>query len=100
MKKDAEFLQIRATPRASRNRIELDLAGRIKVFVTSPPEDGRANQAICELVAKFLGVPKSSVEIASGHTSREKSLRLGSISAEEAWQLIQDKLAQPKLMDS
>lgn len=99
MKVTPEFLSVRVTPKASRSRIELDSGGRVKVYVTAPPEDGKANTAVCELVAKLLGVPRTSVEVASGHTSRDKNLRLSTISISDAMQIVEQKLSQPKLID-
>jgi uncharacterized protein YggU (UPF0235/DUF167 family) len=50
--------------------------GALRVAVTEAPEDGRANRAVCQAVAKALGVPGSSVEVAQGATSRNKTLRV------------------------
>ena len=61
-------------------RIQLS---RDELRLTSPPLDGRANQACIEFFAKFLKVPRSSVTIASGQTSRQKMIRVSGLSAEE-----------------
>ena len=53
------------------------------VRVTAPPVDGAANAAVCKLVAKELGVPKSSVSIARGETSRDKVLTVVGLNQEE-----------------
>ena len=47
-------------------------AGALKVAVTAPPEDGRANQALTELLRDWLGLKRSQVELASGATNRNK----------------------------
>ena len=51
------------------------------VRVTAPPDGGKANKAVCKLVAEALGVPKSRVGVASGHTARRKRL---SVEADQA----------------
>jgi hypothetical protein len=72
---------VRLTPRSSRDAIdgvETDAAGRVylKARVRAVPEDGAANTALCLLVAKALGVPKSAVSIVSGSASRLKTVRV------------------------
>lgn len=74
---------VRVTPRASRNRIEITESGLVKVYVTAPPVDGEANVAVCELLAKTLKVPKSSVVVVSGETSRDKRIQVKGLSAAE-----------------
>lgn len=69
------LLSVTVTPKASRARIETG-AGGIRVYVTVAPEKGKANKAVCALVAKTLGVAKSRVAIHSGATSRQKILRV------------------------
>jgi uncharacterized protein (TIGR00251 family) len=51
--------------------------------VTAPPVDGRANQACIEFFANLLDVPRSSVTIASGETSRNKVIRVAGLSSDE-----------------
>ncbi len=46
------------------------------IRVTAPPVDGRANAALCALVAKRAGVPKSAVDVVSGATARDKVLEV------------------------
>ena len=50
--------------------------GSLKVYVTAPPEDGRANEAVIEAVAEWLGVKRRQVEIIRGATSRNKVVRV------------------------
>ena len=73
------MVNIRLNPRSRRNQMEgfgQDAAGEdfVKVSVTAPPEDGKANAALIELMAKVLGVPKSSCSVKIGATSRNKKL--------------------------
>ncbi|MEO2082548.1 MAG: DUF167 domain-containing protein [Desulfurobacteriaceae bacterium] len=65
-------LELRVQPKSSRNRIEKAEGGRLKVRVTVPPEGGKANRAVIELLSKALKVPKSSIEVVRGETSRNK----------------------------
>lgn len=74
-------LAIRLTPNGGRDAIdgiEPDGEGGmlLKARVTAVPEKGRANKALIALVAKSLGIAKSSVSIASGDTARKKILRI------------------------
>ena len=75
-------IDVRVSPRASKNRVEV-VAGQIKVRVTAPPVDGEANQAVCEVLAKALGLGKRAVRISAGHTSRNKRVRVDGIEVEE-----------------
>lgn len=77
-------LRIQAQPGAKRNLILGEHNGRLKVAVTQKPENGKANQAIEELLAQHLGVPKSNCSIRSGHTNRLKCLVVLGISEREA----------------
>lgn len=73
-----ETLQVRVTPKAKASRIvkETTQDGSIlyKVYVTVVPEDGKANIAVIALLAKAMGVPKSSLSITRGLTSRDKTI--------------------------
>jgi uncharacterized protein (TIGR00251 family) len=67
---------VRVHPRAKKNAITGELGDALKVFLTTPPVEGRANDACIEFFAKLLKVPRSSVTIASGQTSRNKVIRV------------------------
>jgi uncharacterized protein (TIGR00251 family) len=74
-------LVVRAVPNAARNEIvgwENDpRAGRVlRVRIAAPPVDGRANAALCEFLAKALGLPKSAVRLEKGDGSRLKMFTL------------------------
>lgn len=73
-------LRVKAQPRARRPGLQGLVEGldgpRIKVAVKEAPEDGRANRAICGLLAEALHVPPSRVAVAQGTASREKTLRV------------------------
>ncbi len=69
-------LDLLVQPRASRARFGPLHGDRIKVFVTSPPVDGAANDAVVELLCKTFARSKSEVEVVAGHSSRRKTLRV------------------------
>ena len=77
-KVDGVILHVRLTPKSSAARIAgvEDHGGKLvlKAYVTTPPEDGKANAALLALVAGWLGVPKSAVALTSGQKSRLKSV--------------------------
>ncbi|OLC54049.1 MAG: hypothetical protein AUH85_12705 [Chloroflexi bacterium 13_1_40CM_4_68_4] len=66
-------ISVRVTPRASRARLALD-RGRLHAWVTAPPLDGKANQAVRALVAAALEVREWEVQIIAGERGREKVL--------------------------
>ena len=74
---------VRVHPRAKKNAITGELGDALKVSLTAPPVDGRANEACIEFFAKLLNLPRSSVTIASGQTSRNKVIRVVGLSADE-----------------
>jgi uncharacterized protein (TIGR00251 family) len=69
-------LNVRVQPRASLRDIQREAGGSLRVRVTSPAEGGKANQAVSELLAKALGVPKSAVSIVTGHRGRSKVVEI------------------------
>jgi hypothetical protein len=71
------LLAVRVIPRARRNEVGGERAGRLVVRTTAAPVDDKANVAVCRQVAEYLGVPARHVRIASGHHSRDKLLRIG-----------------------
>ncbi len=73
--------EVRVAPRASRNRVVGIQDGALKVALTAPPVDGAANEALKKLLAKALGVSKSSVEIIRGDRARIKMLRVHGVRA-------------------
>jgi uncharacterized protein len=77
-------LQVRVQPRAPRTEIAGERAGRLLVRVTAPPAEGRANAAVVAMLAKRLGVPKSSVRILSGHGARDKRIAVEGLTTAQA----------------
>jgi hypothetical protein len=85
-------LSIRAQPGARKNAVLGEQTGALKVAVTAPPEDGRANQAITELLREWLGLKRSQVELAVGATCRTKQFLIRALSPEELRTTIDRKL--------
>lgn len=81
---------MRVHPRAKKNAITGELGDALKVALQAPPIDDRANDACIEFFAKLLRVPRSSVTIASGESSRNKVLRVAGMSADE----VRERLAK------
>ena len=79
---DGASFSVRVHPRAKRNAITGELGDALKVSLTTPPIEGRANEACVEFFAKLLKVPRSSVTIASGQTSRNKIIRVTGVTGE------------------
>ncbi len=77
-------LRLRVSPGARRTEIAGRYGDGWKVRVVAPPEDGRANEAVRELLAQRLGLPRRAVTIVSGHTGRQKVVELAGISHERA----------------
>lgn len=74
---------VKVHPRAKKNAITGEVGDALKLALTAPPVDGRANQACIEFFANLLDVPRSSVTIASGESSRHKIIRVAGLSANE-----------------
>ena len=70
------LVKIYLQPKSSKNEIVGPYRDGIKVKVTAPPIEGKANEALIRLLAKKLGIPSSSIEILKGDHSREKTLRI------------------------
>jgi uncharacterized protein len=77
-------LDVKVVPGARRTEIAGPLGDRLKIRVAAPPEDGKANRAVCELVARELGVKERFVTVLSGQSNPEKTLLILGISAQEA----------------
>ena len=74
---------LRVQPRSSRNAIAGVVGDAVKLAITAPPVDGKANQAVIEFFAKLFRVPKSSIAIVSGETGRNKVIAVRGIGAEQ-----------------
>jgi uncharacterized protein len=76
------ILPIRAQPGARKTALIGEHGGALKLAVAAPPEDGRANAALVELVRELLGLKRSQVELIGGATSRNKSILIRGMPAD------------------
>jgi uncharacterized protein (TIGR00251 family) len=74
---------LRVQPRASRNAIVGTMGDAVKLAITAPPVDGKANHAVVEYLSDLFRVPKSSVVIVSGETGRNKLIAVRGMRAEQ-----------------
>lgn len=74
---------IKVHPRARKNAITGEVGDVLKVSLTAPPIDGRANDGCIEFFANLLEVPRSSITIAAGLSSRNKIIRVVGLSAQQ-----------------
>jgi uncharacterized protein (TIGR00251 family) len=74
---------VKVQPRAKQNAITGELGDTLKLALTAPPVEGRANEACIEFFANLLDVPRSSITIASGETNRRKVIRVARMTADE-----------------
>ena len=77
-------LTIRLQPRAKRNAILDEREGVLRVSVAAAPVDGQANAALCKLIAKRAGVPRTRVTIVRGERSRDKVVRIEGMALADA----------------
>jgi uncharacterized protein (TIGR00251 family) len=77
---------VKVQPRAKRNAIAGALGDALKIAITAPPVEGKANEACIDFLATVLKVPRSSITIAAGQTSRNKVVRVTGLSAAEVSQ--------------
>lgn len=76
-------LKIRVQPRARRTAIDGALGDALKIRITAPPSDGKANAELVALLSDTFGVPKSAVTIVAGQTSRDKIVAIEGLSVDE-----------------
>jgi len=80
---DGSSLEVRVTPKAGRDRV-LGVRNHVLcVAVHAPPEKGKANQALLRFLAKILGVSRSSLDLLSGDTSRNKRIGIAGLEPRE-----------------
>jgi uncharacterized protein (TIGR00251 family) len=83
MKEATITFKVHLQPRASRNGINGVQGDALKLRVTAPPVEGRANKALKKLLAEHLGIPPSRIAIITGQRSREKLVQVSGISRAE-----------------
>lgn len=87
-------LLVRAQPGAKKSGVLGMVGDAIKLGVSAPPEDGKANEALVELVADLLGVRKSGVSLVSGKSARGKRFRIIGVTSQEAESRIKPHLSE------
>lgn len=83
---------VKVQPRARKNAITGTVGDALKLALTAPPVEGRANQAVIEFFAELFAIPRSSVTIASGESSRNKVIRIAGVSKGAAEQRLAENL--------
>lgn len=83
---------VKVQPRARKNAITGEVGEALKLALTAPPVEGRANEACVEFLAETLGVSRSSVTIAAGQSSRNKLIRVAGLSADEVRRRLEKKV--------
>jgi uncharacterized protein len=86
---DGVTFAVKVHPRAKKNAITGELGASLKVALTAPPVEGKANEACTEFFAKLLKVPRPSVTIAAGQSSRNKVIRVAGLSVVELQERLQ-----------
>jgi uncharacterized protein (TIGR00251 family) len=86
---DGVTFAVKVHPRAKKNAITGELGDSLKVALTAPPVEGKANEACTEFFAKLLKVPRSSVTIAAGQSSRNKVIHVAGLSVVELQKRLQ-----------
>jgi uncharacterized protein len=89
---DAAVLSLRIQPRASRNEIVSMENGGFKVRLTAPPVDNAANESLIRFLSEILTLPRSQIEILSGHTSRDKTIRIQGASKVDVKRILNAKV--------
>ncbi len=74
---------VKVVPGASRSRVAGVLGAALKVAIAAPPEGGKANAALCALLAEQLGLRSAQVAVIAGHTHPRKHVRVSGLSASE-----------------
>lgn len=70
-------IYVKVTPRASKNEVIKISEGEYKVRLTAPPVDGQANNMLLKVLSSHFNIPKSSLQIIGGKSSRKKILDIG-----------------------
>lgn len=83
---------IKVHPRSKHDAISGIVGDALKLSLTAPPVEGRANEACIRFFAKFLRVPRSSVTIAAGESSRNKVICISGLSAAQVQQRLESAL--------
>lgn len=81
-------LDVKVSPKASRNAVTGWMGEVLKISVTAAPERGKANDAVEQLLADALGLPRSAVTVVAGHTSKLKRVQIVGLTADALRRLV------------
>jgi uncharacterized protein (TIGR00251 family) len=84
---------VKVHPRAKKNAIAGEIGDALKLALTAPPLEGKANEACIRFFSELLDVPRSSVNIAAGETSRQKVVRIRGLSAAQVAERLKARLS-------
>lgn len=87
----AATLSVRIQPRSSKNGIVLMENGGLKIRLTAPPVDGAANEALVKFLSEVLSIAKSQIEIVSGHTAKNKIVKISGMNDADINRLLNEK---------
>ena len=87
----AVIVSVRVQPRSSRNVVDGEWQGALRVRLTAPPLDDRANEALLAFLAEILRIPKSAVRILAGARSRTKRVEIRGVTARHIHDLLVGK---------
>jgi uncharacterized protein len=91
---NGSILSVRAQPGAKKSAILGEHGGALKIAVTAPPEDGKANEAITELLREWLGLKRSQVELLNGTTNRNKQFLIRDWEPDDLRSQIEKRLSE------
>lgn len=87
---EGAVFSVRVVPRASRTEVAGIQDGALKIRITAPPVDGKANDECLRLIAGLLGVKRARLSILAGHTSRTKTVAAAGMKAADVASLLAD----------
>ncbi|WP_432799266.1 DUF167 domain-containing protein [Poriferisphaera sp. WC338] len=85
---DDVWVRLKVAPGASRTEVVGVLGDRLKVAISAPPEDGKANKMLCEMMARLVGIRKKDCVVVKGQTTLLKTLKIKGVSAREVCRVI------------
>lgn len=91
-REEGVLLSLKVAPKAKKNAMTGLHDGQLKISVTAPPEKGKANQAVINLLAKSLHLKKNYLQLVSGETSQQKKILVHGVSLPELSEMIHLKL--------
>lgn len=88
-------LAVRVQPRASKEEVAGWMEGVVRIRLTAPPVEGKANESLLRFLSKRLGIPKGSLELAAGDHGRNKLIRIHGLAGDAVY----DRLGIPPPAD-